>query len=259
MPAPRFYCDITLAPHARLALPQAAAHHAVRVLRLRNGDAIVLFDGQGGEYPATLRLDGRDAWAETAAHDTREAELAGSITLVQGLPSGDKMDWIIEKAVELGATRVVPIAAQRSVLQLTGERQARRLTHWRRVATAASEQCGRNRIMQVEGPLTLRQWLATAGPAPGLLCHPGAAHDLRGALAPLTAAPGQAPGLRLLVGPEGGWTDDELAAALAHGAQAVRFGPRVLRTETAGLALIAAASALLGWDAADPQAQSASS
>jgi len=254
MPAPRFYCDIPLAPHARLTLPQAVAHHAVRVLRLRDGDAVVLFDGQGGEYPAILRLEGRDVWAETAAHDPREAELAGTITLVQGLPSGDKMDWIIEKAVELGASRVVPIAAQRSVLQLTGERQARRLTHWRRVATAASEQCGRNRILQVDAPLTLRQWLATAGAAPGLLCHPGAAHDLRGALAARATAPGPARELRLLVGPEGGWTDDELAAAVAHGAQAIRLGSRVLRTETAGLALIAAASALLGWDA-DPEPQ----
>jgi 16S rRNA (uracil1498-N3)-methyltransferase len=244
MPSPRFYCPFALSPHARIELPEAIAHHAVRVLRLRAGTALVLFDGTGGEYPAVLQVEGKAAYAELGAHDLREAELDGGITLVQGLPSGDKMDWIVEKAVELGVRRLVPIAAQRSVLQLTGARQEKRMAHWRRISTAASEQCGRNRIMHVDDVLPLERWLAT--PATGLraLCHPEGGMPLAQAL----QHAGGVHDLCFLVGPEGGWSDTELAAARAGGALAMTFGPRVLRTETAGLALAAAATALLAWN-----------
>ncbi|MBO1113358.1 16S rRNA (uracil(1498)-N(3))-methyltransferase [Bordetella petrii] len=243
MPLPRFFCDIPLSPGARLPLPAALAHHAVRVLRLRAGAAIVLFNGAGGEYPATLEIDGKDAWAQLGLFDPRDAELAGRIILVQGLPSGDKMDWVVEKAVELGASRVSPIAAQRSVLQLAGARLEKRVAHWSRIAQAASEQCGRNRLMAVDAPAALGAWLEQPADGLRLLCHPEAGPSLGEALA-------AQPGLRqlsLLVGPEGGWSDAELALAARHGVQAVRYGPRVLRTETAGLALMAAATALLGW------------
>ncbi|MBV7484120.1 16S rRNA (uracil(1498)-N(3))-methyltransferase [Bordetella sp. BOR01] len=243
MPLPRFFCDTALSADARLPLPPPLAHHAVRVLRLRAGAAIVLFDGTGGEYPATLEIDGKNAWAQLGAFDPREAELAGCLTLVQGLPSGDKMDWVVEKAAELGAGRIAPIAAQRSVLQLSGARLEKRVTHWSRIAQAASEQCGRNRLMTVDTPIDLRTWLDQPAAGLRLLCHPEAGPGLADALA-------AQPGLRqlsLLVGPEGGWSDAELALAAERGVQAVRYGPRVLRTETAGLALMAAATALLGW------------
>jgi len=243
MPLPRFYCDLPLAPGATLALPEPLAHHAVRVLRLRDGDGMVLFDGTGGEYPAVLRVEGREARAQLGAFAPREAELGGAITLVQGLPSGDKMDWVVEKAVELGAARLVPIGARRSVVQLAGARADKRLAHWRRIARSAAEQCGRNRLMQVDAPRPLANWLAEAPQGLRLLCHPEADDTLAGVLA-APPAPGH---LSLLVGPEGGWSDEELQAALKAGARAVRFGPRVLRTETAGLALMAAAAALLGW------------
>jgi len=153
------------------------------------------------------------------------------------------MDWVVEKAVELGAARVSPIAAQRSVLQLSGPRLEKRVAHWQRIAQSAAEQCGRNRLMTVDAPLTLEAWLAQ--PAEGLrvLCHPEADQDLA---ATLQGAPDQA-AITLLVGPEGGWSDKELEAARKAGVQAVRFGPRVLRTETAGLALLSAISALRGW------------
>ncbi|MBJ7264881.1 MAG: 16S rRNA (uracil(1498)-N(3))-methyltransferase, partial [Burkholderiaceae bacterium] len=131
MAAPRFYCPIPLAPNCALDLPDDLAHYAGRVLRLRDGAAVVLFDGSGGEYPAHLRIESKRVAAHLGAHVAREAELAGCITLVQGLPSGDKMDWVIEKAVELGVQKIVPIAADRSVLQLQGERLAKRMTHWR--------------------------------------------------------------------------------------------------------------------------------
>lgn len=243
MSVPRFFCDAPLSAGTRIALPDALAHHALRVLRLRAGESVVLFNGQGGEYPATLDVDGKAGFAQLGAFDPREAELAGRITLVQGLPSGDKMDWVVEKAVELGAARVCPIAAQRSVLQLSGPRLDKRVAHWQRIAQSAAEQCGRNRLMTVDAPLALADWLALPADGLRLLCHPDADTDLAGLL---QTTPGLA-SLTLLVGPEGGWSDKELAQAREAGVQTVRFGPRVLRTETAGLALIAAAGALLGW------------
>ncbi|WP_459615250.1 16S rRNA (uracil(1498)-N(3))-methyltransferase [Bordetella sp. 2513F-2] len=244
MPLPRFYCDVPLSAGARIVLPDATAHHAVRVLRLRDGAALTLFNGTGGEYPAVLRLDGRSASAELGPLDPREAELPGRITLVQGLPGSDKMDWVVEKAVELGAACIVPVSARRSVVQLSGNRVEKRLAHWQRIAQAAAEQCGRNRLAAVEAPCTLAEWLARPAEGLRLMCHPEAALPLAEALPPRGSAPFS---LALLVGPEGGWSDEEIAAARAAGVQAVRFGPRVLRTETAGLALMAAACALLGW------------
>ncbi|MFC4273580.1 16S rRNA (uracil(1498)-N(3))-methyltransferase [Achromobacter aloeverae] len=243
MPMPRFFVDLPLAANSRITLPEAAAHHAVRVLRLRHGESLSLFNGHGGEYPGVLHVEGRAAAVELGAFDPREAELAGAITLVQGLPAGDKMDWIVEKAVELGVSAIVPVAARRSVLQLSGARQDKRVAHWRRIAVSASEQCGRNRLLRVAEPVTLEQWLTQ--PAAGLrvLCHPEDGQPYADAL---HAADGLR-ALELLVGPEGGWDDQELAAARRAGARAVTFGPRVLRTETAGLALTAAAAAVLDW------------
>ncbi|MEB6660439.1 16S rRNA (uracil(1498)-N(3))-methyltransferase [Achromobacter ruhlandii] len=243
MSAPRFFCDAPLSAGARIALPEALAHHAIRVLRLRAGEPMVLFNGQGGEYPAVLEIEGKAGFAQLGAFDPREAELAGRITLVQGLPAGDKMDWVVEKAVELGAARVCPIAAQRSVLQLAGPRLEKRVAHWQRIAQSAAEQCGRNRLMAVDAPVTLADWLALPADGLRLLCHPDADADLAGWL----GATPNLQSLTLLVGPEGGWSEKELAQAREAGVQAVRFGPRVLRTETAGLALISAAGALLGW------------
>lgn len=243
MATPRFYCATPLSPDTTLELPQALAHHAVRVLRLKPESEIILFDGRGGQYTATLLVEGKKAYARLGVHDPIEAELAGRITLVQGLPSGDKMDWVVEKAVELGAVCVQPLAAQRSVLQLSGERLRKRLDHWRRIAQAASEQCGRNRIMEVADPQSLQQYLAASTAQAGsiLFCHPGSSRTL----AQAAQAAGSA--LTLLVGPEGGWSDEELALVEKHGLTPVNFGARVLRTETAGLALIAAVSALRGW------------
>lgn len=249
MPAPRFYCDVPLAAGARIALPDALAHHAVRVLRLRAGEAITLFNGLGGEFPAVLEIDGKAGYAQLGEFSPREAELGGRITLAQGLPSGDKMDWVVEKAVELGAARVCPIAAQRSVLQLSGARLEKRVAHWQRIAQSAAEQCGRNRLMAVDAPQALADWLAQPADGLRLLCHPEADQDLAGLLQGGSGASGASgtQALTLLVGPEGGWSDKELDAARQAGVQAVRFGPRVLRTETAGLALISAISALQGW------------
>lgn len=239
----RFFCPASLAPSTTIELPTDLAHHAIRVLRLKPESDIILFNGQGGQYPARLLIDGKQGLAVIGEHDPVENELEGDITLVQGIPAGDKMDWVIEKAVELGAKQLIPIAAQRSVLQLGGERLRKRMLHWHRIAQAASEQSGRNRIMSIEEPMPLRDYLAqhAAQSQTTLFCHPGSSQTLAQAL-----APGQNT-LSLLVGPEGGWSLEEQAAVEKHGLTPVSFGKRVLRTETAGLALIAAISALRGW------------
>lgn len=244
MSDPRFYVPCPLPDLGTIELPDAVAHHAVRVRRLRDGQAIVLFNGQGGEYPARLQIDGRAAYACIDSHAAVERELPGHLTLAQGLASGDRMDWIIEKSVELGVTRFVPIAARRSVLQLEGKRLEKRMEHWQRLVASASEQCGRNRLMDICTPMSLSAWLATAplpGPDNTLLCHPEGSIPFAQAVA---HAPKQ---LCLLVGPEGGWSEEEQAAARSWGAKPVRLGQRVLRTETAGVAMTATALTLLGW------------
>lgn len=256
MSKPRFFCDQLLHPHSAIELPDKLAHYTSRVLRLKNGSAIVLFDGRGGEYSALLDYRGKQAFAHTLEHDPREAELPGHIHLVQGLAAADKMDWIVEKAVELGARSVIPVTAQRSVLQLRGDRLEKRVQHWQRITQSASEQCGRNRIMGIDMPSPLSSVL------PRLqgfcfLCHPDFGIPLTEAITKLqddvpasllNSTEAASARINLLVGPEGGWSDQETDLALQQGAQAVRFGPRVLRTETAGLALLAACVALLGWN-----------
>jgi len=242
MAIPRLYCPQPIAPGDALVLPDVLAHH-VRVLRLAEGDSVVLFDGRGGEIAATLAFEGKSARAVLGTRSDREAELAGRMTLLQGIPAGDKMDWIVEKAVELGVCRLQPVAARRSVTQLSGSRLDKRMLHWQRIIAAASEQCGRNRLMHLDRPRTLAETLSPPGPDPRFLCDPAAPVDLATALS-RTGSPG---GVELMVGPEGGWDEEELAIARHAGVDAVRFGSRVLRTETAGLALIAAATALLGW------------
>jgi 16S rRNA (uracil1498-N3)-methyltransferase len=235
----RFFFPHPLPASGAVPLPEALAHHASRVLRLRDGDPIVLFDGRGGEVAARLLAQGKAWLAELGEASSAERESPLQLVLVQALASGDKMDWIVQKAVELGAWAVVPVEAERSVLRLSGERAAKRLEHWRQVAVAACEQSGRNRVPAIEPIAALRDYLAGAHAALRLVLDP--AHGARPAsLAP----PGGA--VHLLVGPEGGWSEGELAACRVAGCTGIGLGPRVLRTETAGLAALAALQALWG-------------
>ncbi|TAN31079.1 MAG: 16S rRNA (uracil(1498)-N(3))-methyltransferase [Castellaniella sp.] len=240
MPAPRFFCPTPLQAHTTIELPAATAHHALRALRLAHGDAVILFDGRGGQYPATLSTSSTAPQASTGAHEPIECELQGRIHLIQGIASGDKMDWVVEKAVELGVSDLHPIAADRSVLRLTGTRLEKRLEHWCAIVQAASEQCGRNRLMRVHAPVPLAHGLnGLSGPV--LFCHPDGAQSFASTLR------GVKDEVNFVIGPEGGWSAEELAQARRQALQAVQFGPRVLRTETAGVAIVAAATALLGW------------
>lgn len=247
---PRFFCPAPLPENTRIRLPEALSHHAVRVLRLKAGSPIVLFNGQGGQVSGTLDIEGKQGFAQLGQHQAIDVELAGRITLVQGMASSDKMDWIVEKAVELGACHLVPIAARRSVLQLSGERLEKRMAHWQRIIESASEQCGRNRLMALSPAHKLADFLeqhTRQNPEETLLlCHPGAERNLVEALA-VAGIPEQTNKVTILVGPEGGWSEEELEQAQNHGITPVRFGERILRTETAGSALITAISALCGW------------
>ena len=238
---PRFYCPQPLATGASVDLPEAVAHH-LHVVRMQAGEAITLFNGEGGEYGARLAsVEKRRAVAVVEAFAAREAELPYSLTLAQGLPEGSKMDWIVEKAVEMGVACVQPLAAQRSVVRLSGERAEKRQAHWQAVAVAASEQSGRNRVMQVAPLADFGAWVATAHGPTRILLSPRATESLAGWARREPAQPAC-----LLVGPEGGFNEREEDAALAAGAVALSIGPRVLRTETAGIAAVAALSAAWG-------------
>ena len=231
---PRFYCPQPLAAGLTVDLPEAVAHH-LHVVRLQPGAGLTLFNGAGGQYRATLSESGkRRATATVDAFEDVEAETPYSVTLAQGLPEGSKMDWIVEKAVELGVTAIQPLAAQRSVVRLAGERLDKRQAHWQGVIVAASEQCGRNRLARLHPLLEVQPWLAAPADGVRILLSPRATESLAG-----WARANTPQAVTFLIGPEGGLTPQEEAAAVAAGALSLSMGPRVLRTETAGLAALA--------------------
>lgn len=235
----RFFCPLPLPASGEIQLPEALAHHAARVLRLRDGDPVILFDGSGGEQPAVLSVRGKQCFAALGERREVECESPLRLVLVQALASGDKMDWIVQKAVELGVAAIVPVQAERSVLRLAGERAAKRVEHWQQVAVSACEQSGRNRVPLVAPICGLRDYLARPREGVRLILDPGATQRLLDAARP-------AGEVQLLIGPEGGWSDDELAACRSAGCAGMRLGPRVLRTETAGLAAISALQTVWG-------------
>jgi 16S rRNA (uracil1498-N3)-methyltransferase len=238
---PRFFVDLPLAAPVTLVLPEAARRHAVGVLRLRAGDALTLFNGTGGEYHGVLvSADSASASVRLERFDTREAELPFAVTVAQGLSSGDKMDWTVEKAVELGACAVQPLAVHRSVVRLSGDRAERRRAHWQAIAQAAAEQCGRNRVPEVYAIKDLDLWTAEL-PNDALLLYadPRAQSMLSEVVPPPVCNP-----VYLLVGPEGGLTETEEATLATAGFRAVSLGQRVLRTETAALAALAMLGAI---------------
>lgn len=232
---PRFYCPCPLTPGQLLELPAGAARH-VQVLRLQPGGVITLFNGDGGEYQATVTRMGRsDVQVEVGVHDPVEREAARDVHLLAGITANERMDWLVEKATELGVTSITPLTAERSVLKLKGERADKKHSHWQAVAVAAAEQCGRNRVPLIHAACSLSEWLAQPT-ADGKRCMLSLAEGTQ----PLSpAVQGDAP-LVVLSGPEGGLSPSEEAQALAAGFAPVTLGARVLRAETAPLAVLAA-------------------
>jgi len=242
MASARFYVDADLTCSEPVTLPEAVAHHAVRVLRLRHGAEITIFNGRGGEFAGHLRLDGKHARAMLDRYDAVERESPLRVTLIQAWVASDKLELIVEKAVELGVDGVVLVPSARSVVQLDGPRSDRRVHRLREIVVAACCQCGRNRLPDVRAASTLPQGLesALARDGRGLILDPHAA----GSAAP--ELPSTTHRVALAVGPEGGFDETERGLALRLGYDPIRLGPRVLRTETAGLAGVVALQVRLG-------------
>lgn len=235
----RLYLPVPLASGVDVVLDEERAHYLRTVLRLKRGFELTLFNGEGGEFAARIEACHREAVSLTVGEhrpDDRESRL--DVRLGLGISRGERMDLAIQKAVELGVGAITPLFTERCVVQLDGERKAQRLEHWRRVVWAACEQSGRNRVPEVLEPLSMGAWLSTAAGL-RIFLDPHASRGLRD-LVPPTGT------VTLLSGPEGGFSDAERDMAMAAAFTPVRLGPRVLRTETAALAALAAIQTLWG-------------
>lgn len=240
MPQRRIFSDQPLAEGRTLRLDGDAANHVARVLRLRCGDALVVFDGSGRDFAAEITALGRnEVTVRLGAATAVISESPAVITLFQGVCRGPRMDTVIQKATELGVARVVPVLTERSVVRLEHSQATRKLAHWQRVAVSACEQSCRSRIPEVSEPLALHEALQLATILPVRLLLDPAGNPMPGP----SAAPGS---IGLLIGPEGGLTEAERDTATAHGFQRVRLGPRIMRTETAPLAALAVLQYLYG-------------
>lgn len=234
----RLFTDQALAPDTEAELEERSSHYLLRVLRLREGDALVLFNGDGSDYAAEL-LGRRDrAVARVNARLPAVAEPPLSLGLAQAVGKGDRMDQSLQKATELGVARIQPLFTERTEVRLDGRRLDKRMDHWRGVIIAACEQSGRARLPELESPRPLAEWLTLEGLPPRYVLAPGAERPL--------AAIEAAPAMDVVVGPEGGWSDAELKQLALAGCRPVSLGPRVLRTETAGPAALAALQTLWG-------------
>jgi 16S rRNA (uracil1498-N3)-methyltransferase len=237
----RVYVEASVVAGKRLVVAGSAANHITRVLRLRSGDALTVFDGSGAEFGARIeefRKDSVVVTVEEPRQIDRESPLP--LTLAQGISRGERMDWVIQKATELGTSRIVPLFTKRSMVRLDERQAERKLQHWRAIAIAACEQCGRNKIPELATPIDFFGVLPADGSgATRLLLSPTG--DLRIEDLPdvgQDAALGVRKGITVLIGPEGGLDDVEQEAALAAGFKAIRLGPRILRTETAAIAAL---------------------
>lgn len=238
----RLHVDAPLAGVSELTLPAAAARHAVRVLRLAPGQPVTLFNGDGDDYTGTLEcMDGETVCVHLGQRHVAGKEPPWPLTLAQCLVRGDKMDLVVQKATELGVTRITPLASERSEVRLDAARAAKRLRHWQAVASAACEQCGRARLPYVDAPQALGAWLRDSTPdtALRLALLPGSSQRIRQLEMP-------ADGAVLVVGPEGGLGERDTTSLIDAGFAGLSLGPRILRTETAGLAAVAAIQACHG-------------
>jgi 16S rRNA (uracil1498-N3)-methyltransferase len=237
--ANRAYVEAALREGATVALPDAVAHHLTSVLRMRAGDAFIVFNGEGGEFEATLDAIGKKSvTARIGAHRATDRESPLSITLAQCVSKGERMDYTVQKAAELGASEIVPLTSTNSVVKLDAERWEKKLEHWRGVIVSACEQSGRTRVPKLHPVTPIIDWIAQAQGTKIILAI-GATQSLRTMQKP--SGP-----IALLAGPEGDFSAEELRAARAAGFVSIGMGPRILRTETAGIAALAAIQALWG-------------
>ncbi len=240
MRIPRIHIPRSLQNNLLVELPKEAARHVVRVLRLRQNDRLVLFNGEGGEYPARIELiSGHTVRVRTESHQDRNPESPLHITLAQGIPRGERMDFCLQKSTELGVARIAPLLTRRCNVQLRDERKQKRIQRWQGVLTSACEQSGRTRLPELLPVQTLDDWLQHPdNDTLKLVLHHRSTQCV-------TSLPG-AEKIILLTGPEGGLSEEEIEQAQQAGYQPLRLGPRVLRTETAALTAIAALQTLMG-------------
>ena len=237
----RIFCEGPLSSGGEVSLPDAGAYHVARVLRLRAGAPLAVFDGTGGEYQAEIvRVEGDAVSVRLAQHIPGTAESPLRVTLVQGVSRSERMDWTLQKATELGVNAIAPVLCARSVVRLDEKQAAKKQGHWHGIVVGACEQCGRTRVPSVATPVSLKHYL-TSVKKEGLrlVLSPSAP----GSLAGLASLPNK---VELLIGPEGGLDDDELTAACNAGFMPVRLGPRVLRTETAAVVALSVLQGLWG-------------
>ncbi len=237
----RIHVAVALATGTEIQLPKGATNHVVRVLRLREGAALIVFDGAGHEYRAELaRIDGNKAYVHIGEQLTVSSESPLRITLVQGISRAERMDWTLQKATELGVTGIAPVLTARSVVRLDDKQTEKKLEHWQAVVIGACEQSGRSVVPVVHAPTTLRNYLsARTKDGMRFVLSPTAPASLAG----LTSLSSK---VELLIGPEGGLDDDEVMLAEQSGFTPVRLGPRVLRTETASVVALSVLQALWG-------------
>jgi 16S rRNA (uracil1498-N3)-methyltransferase len=240
MRIPRIFTDSPLAVGSQCQLDDNAANHVGRVLRMQAGQALLLFNGDGHDYHATITEAGKKhvlvAVTEAAGNET-ESPLR--VVLAQTLSKGDRMDYAVQKAVEMGVSEIVPLTTERCDVKLKGDREDKRLRHWQQVAISAAEQCGRARVPEIQPVMTVQQWLEHARACDlRLVLHHRTERSLNTLEKPSSIA--------LMIGPEGGLTAEEIALAESRGFLPVALGPRVLRTETAPVAAIALCQWLWG-------------
>lgn len=241
MRIPRFYCPLELGLDQTLALPDTVFRHAIQVLRLQVGESLILFNGQGGEYLAELiDISKRTAKVVLQKFEPLKRESPLELTLVQALLKPDKMDFALQKAVELGISNLQPLLTQRSVVRTDKEKIEKRIEHWQAIAISACEQSGRTQIPRIHPPQTLKQYLAKLEAHTNyLILAPGSCHDLR----QVTAKHNK---LAVLIGPEGGFSEEEVNSCLAAGMQSISLGERILRAETASTSVLAILQLLQG-------------
>jgi 16S rRNA (uracil1498-N3)-methyltransferase len=238
----RIYTDQTLATGISISLPPVAARH-VQVLRFQPGNTLTLFNGQGnaegheGEFSVTIHSMGRSDVQVSVGHFmATQREASRAVHLAVGMPANERMDWLVEKATELGVASIQPLMTERSVLRLAGERAEKKQAHWRGIAVAACEQCGRNRVPLIHAPASLNDWLKSSLQPIEPVSHKRLLLSLQAGSQALTETAGKQGALTFLSGPEGGLSALEEAAARAQGFAPVSLGQRVLRSETAALA-----------------------
>jgi 16S rRNA (uracil1498-N3)-methyltransferase len=236
---PRIFTGQVLQAHSTVELETGPSQHLARALRMREGDSVILFDGSGGEYPATISALGKKQVAvSTGARRLREVESSLAVHLGIAVSRGERMDWVVQKATELGVNSISPLLTERTEVKLKGDRAEKKIAHWQQVAISACEQCGRNRIPKIGTLQPLQTWLDSTEAPLKLVLHHRADTLPPGSVATERAA--------LLIGPEGGLSEGEIAAAEQRGFLSLSLGPRVLRTETAPIAALAILQARWG-------------